>query len=137
MSLLTLISTNGLPISQHFCSGELVKAGILYKVEKCNHEVKEMTCCEKRAAEQNLTTCSLNKAKDCCDDKTVFVQIDEEAQILFVDIQKILPVFIATIPIQNLQFREILPYSSPEYFNYKPPLILEDDIEVLVEAFLC
>ncbi|MFK7946897.1 MAG: hypothetical protein AB8G11_04855 [Saprospiraceae bacterium] len=132
-----LVSTNGLTISQHFCSGELVKSAILYKVEKCEHEVIEMTCCEKRAAEKKLATCGLNKTKSCCDDKVVFVQVDEEAQTLFVDFQQVLPIFVATIPIENLQFQEILPYFSPKYFNYKPPLIVEDDIEVLFETFLC
>ena len=132
-----MVSTNGLTISQHFCSGELVKAAIFYKADKCKHEVIEMTCCEKRAAEKNLVSCGLNKTKKCCDEKTVFVQIDDEAETLFVDFQEISPVFVAIIPIQNLQFHKILPYFTLKYINYKPPLIVEDDIEVLIGAFLC
>lgn len=124
-------------ISQHLCCGEVVKASILYKVEKCQQEAVEMTCCQKRAAERNLATCGLNKTKSCCDYKVLFLQVDDEAETLFIDFQDILPVFKAFIPIQNIQFQEILPYFSPKYFNYKPPLIVEDDIEVLVEAFLC
>ena len=133
-----LVSTNGLTISQHFCSGELINTAVFYKADQCNDcKVVEMTCCEKRAAERNLASCGNNKTKKCCDDKAIFIQVDDEVQTLFVDFQSFVPVFTAVTPIQNIQFQEILPYFTPKYVNYKPPLIVEDDIEVLVESFLC
>lgn len=97
-----------------------------------------MTCCEKKAAAKKLAHCGLNKQKKCCDEKVVIVKVDDEAQPLFVDFQKILPVFIAIISTQNyLKFQNTLEFPVTHYFNYKPPLIVEDDIEVLGGAFLC
>jgi hypothetical protein len=134
---LILVSTNGLTIHQHFCSGELVNAALFFKAEKCKHEVKPMTCCEKKAATKNLAHCDLNKTKKCCDEKVVMVKVDDEAKPLFIDFQIVMPVFIAILPIQNLRFQDTLEFSIPPYFNYKPPLIVEDDLEVLGGAFLC
>jgi hypothetical protein len=137
LSLLILVSTNGLTINQHFCSGELVKVALFFKAKKCTHEVKPMTCCEKKAAKMSLTSCESNKTKKCCDEKIVIVKVDDEVQPLFVDFRLNLPTFIAVIPIQNLGFQSSLEFSDPPYFDYKPPLIVEDDIEVLGGAFLC
>ncbi|NJN78239.1 MAG: hypothetical protein HC803_07835 [Saprospiraceae bacterium] len=137
LSFLVLVSTNGLTINQHFCSGQLVKAALFYKAEKCKHEVKPMTCCEKKAAAKNLAHCNLNKTKKCCDEKVVIVKVDNEAQPLYVDFQLNTPIFIAIIPIQNLMFQSSLEFFTPPYFNYKPPLILEDELEILGGAFLC
>jgi hypothetical protein len=134
---LILVSTNGLTIHQHFCSGQLVKAALFFKAEKCKHETKPMTCCEKKAATNNLTSCGLNKSEKCCDEKVVIVKVDDEAQPFYVNFQQKLPVFVAIIPIQNLIFQSSLEFFTPHYFNYKPPLIVEDDIEVLGGAFLC
>lgn len=132
-----MVSTNGLTINQHFCAGELVEAALFFKAKKCEHTAVEMTCCEKKAALKNLESCGINKTKKCCDEKAVVVKVDDEAQPLFVDFQELMPVFVAIIPIQYLQFQSILEFPTPQYFNYKPPLIVEDDIEVLGGAFLC
>jgi hypothetical protein len=126
-----------LTIHQHFCSGELVNATLFFKVEPCKHEIKPMTCCEKKAAAKNLAHCDLNKTKKCCDEKIVIVKVDDEIQPLFVDFQTVVPVFIAILPFQILKFQRTLEFSTPQYFNYKPPLIVEDDLEVLGGAFLC
>jgi hypothetical protein len=134
---LILVSTNGLTIHQHFCSGQLVKAALFFKAEKCKHETKPMTCCEKKAAAKNLIHCGLNKPKKCCDEKVVIVKVDNEVQPLYIDFQPTFPVFIAIMPFQNLIFRSSLEFSMPSYFNYKPPMIAEDDIEILGGAFLC
>ena len=96
-----------------------------------------MTCCEKKAAAKNLAHCGLNKSKKCCDEKVVIVKVDDEAKPLFIDFQIVVPIFIAIIPIQYVKFQNTLEFSTPQYFNYKPPLIVEDDIEVLGGAFLC
>lgn len=130
-----MVSTNGLTINQHFCSGELIEAALFSKAKKCEHEAR--TCCENKAAKNNLKNCGLNKTKKCCDEKVVMVKVDDEAQPLFADYQQIVPTFFAIIPIQYLRLQSNLEFPLPQYCNYKPPLIVEEDMEVLIQSFLC
>lgn len=132
-----MISTNGLVINQHFCSGELVEANLFFDSKPCEKEIIETTCCQKKVAAKNLETCGANKTKKCCDDKVVVVKVDEESQTQSVDFTKIAIVFTAIIPTHLFNFNIEIPAFQSKYQNYKPPLIVIEDIAVAFQIFRC
>jgi hypothetical protein len=125
-----------LTISHHFCSGELVNSSIIYKASNCGHEAVKLSCCEQHK-EKEGNDCAINQTKGCCDYQVSFVKVENESQQDIVAFKKNLPLFITVVPIQYLNIEENSTHFSPKYFNYKPPLLAEDNIEVLLESFLC
>jgi hypothetical protein len=132
-----LISTNGLVINQHFCSGKLVEANLFFNAKPCKKAIVETTCCEKKAAAKNLETCGLNKTKKCCDDKVVLVQVDEESQTQVIDFSNLAIAFVAIIPTHLFNFNLEISTFQSKYKNYKPPLIVIEDVAVAFQIFRC
>ncbi len=131
------MSSNGLTINQHFCAGELMAAALFFKAEPCEHQSVPMTCCERKAAAQNLKTCSANKTKKCCDEKVIIVKVQDEGRVLWLCFQSIMPTFVAIMPIAFLFPKTNTLFFTPKYTYYKPPLLYEKEIAILYQVFLC
>ena len=124
-------------INQHFCSGDLVEANLFFKVKHCEKEAITRTCCQKKAAAKNLEKCGLNKTKKCCNDKVVLIQVDDESQTQVVDFTNLAIVFTAIIPTHLFNFKLEIPTFQSKYKNYKPPLIVIEDVAVTFQIFRC
>ncbi len=131
-----MISTNGLVINQHFCSGKLVEANLFFSTV-CEHEMIKTTCCQKKAAAKNLATCGSNKTKKCCDNKTVVVKVDEESQTQRVDFTSSLIAYVAIIPTHLFNLNLGISSFQSKYQTYKPPIPTQKDIAVLFQIFRC
>ena len=131
LALLTFLSTTGLVLNQHYCQSELRSQALFVKAENCHSAKKNMPkACPMHAPDSD-------QEKDCCDDETHLLQLDEDLQQTTFEYKKLQqPQLLLTALI--LLGRELPTFeiSSPHYLNYRPPLLVCDR-PVLLQTFLC
>jgi hypothetical protein len=116
-----LAGSVGVPVSRHFCQGELKSIAFYGKAEKCHKDQKKAHCpLHPPAAEDG-------KKKGCCSDDFEVISIDDVEQ----SVDVVLPQLIAVA----IEFPE-LNYEAPSLptrlrkcgnlENYRPPPLVTD-----------
>jgi len=119
----------------HFCGKNLKSFSLTGKAKNCFELAKSSTCSKHKKTTTIETACELSK-KDCCHNKTIYLQADLTPDIPANDflispqLQDFLIAYV-TVYFQNKPINTVI----PNYLHYKPPLISED-IPVLIQSFL-
>ena len=134
MALLVLVSSIGLNVDLHYCSGQLKSISFIGKAKSCHQ--KSMQDCplhQKMMADEGVADFD---AKNCCANKKVYLQPDFEKNAPAIDLlipiefQQLIPGFIAVFSIQPSVHHPVATYS-----DYRPPNISRA-IYVLIQSFL-
>ncbi|MEZ4991266.1 MAG: hypothetical protein R2824_12670 [Saprospiraceae bacterium] len=134
LAILVFIGTSGLVINKHYCQNELKSIAVFHKAESC-HSKKDMAACPMHAKKDQEQ--GENERKDCCNDHSEIVKIDQEQSFPSLDLH------LSSPPVVQPPFPPTLVLSiqmsdrhSLDYLNYKPPLII-CDIPVMLQSLLC
>ena len=113
MAFVVLFSTLSFTINMHYCGGALVETAISHKVKGCGMEM------EKPSTEG----CSITK-KNCCDDKQLAIEGQDELQLQVDKITFEQQQFIASFVYTYINLFEGLENNVSTYEEYKPPLVI-------------
>jgi len=113
MAFVVLFSTLSFTVNMHYCGGTLVETAFLKKAKGCGMEM------EKPASEG----CSITK-KNCCDDKQLAIEGQDELQLQIDKITFEQQVFIASFVYTYINLFEGLDNKVSSYEEYKPPLVI-------------
>ncbi|XCF07440.1 hypothetical protein ABI125_06175 [Tamlana crocina] len=114
MAVLVLITTTSFTIDMHYCGDTLVKMALFKKAKDCGMEM------EKPSADEG---CSITK-KNCCDDKQLSIEGQDELQLTVDKISFKQQVFIATFVYTYINLFEKYNLDINSFIEYKPPLVV-------------
>ncbi|MCP4443348.1 MAG: hypothetical protein GY810_30980 [Aureispira sp.] len=155
LALAVSLSSSGVLINQHFCGEELKHVAFYVKAQECDHanqvcskkkeESKSHACCSKGKKCDKSTFVKVKstdcKKGDCCNNKSKFNQEKYEFQPVLSDNLQLgwhyyeLQNCLSTESTQR-NFDQILALNILKSKYYRPPP-LQEDIIVLMQAFLC
>ena len=113
MAFVVLCSTMSFTVNMHYCGDTLVESAIFQKAKGCGMEM------EKPSTEE----CSITK-KNCCDDKQLAIEGQDELQLQVDNITFEQHLFIASFVYTYINFFEGLENNVSSYEEYKPPLVI-------------
>ena len=113
MTFVVLFSTMSFTVNMHYCGDTLVESAIFQKAKGCGMEM------EKPSTED----CSITK-KNCCDDKQLAIEGQDELQLQVDKITFEQQVFIASLVYTYSNLFEGLDNNVSSFEEYKPPLII-------------
>ena len=113
MAFVVLFSTMSFTVNMHYCGDTLVESAIFQKAKGCGMEM------EKPSTEE----CSITK-KNCCDDKQLAIEGQDELQLQVDNITFEQHLFIASFVYTYINFFEGLENNVSSYEEYKPPLVI-------------
>jgi hypothetical protein len=113
MTFVVLFSTMSFTVNMHYCGDTLVESAIFQKAKGCGMEM------EKPSTEE----CSITK-KNCCDDKQLAIEGQDELQLQVDKITFEQQVFIASFVYTYINLFEGLDNNVSTYERYKPPLVV-------------
>ena len=113
MTFVVLFSTMSFTVNMHYCGDTLVESAIFQKAKGCGMEM------EKPSTEE----CSITK-KNCCDDKQLAIEGQDELQLQVDKISFEQQVFIASFVFTYINLFEGLENNISSYEEYKPPLVI-------------
>ena len=115
MAIVVLFSTMSFTIDMHYCGNTLVDTAIFKKAKTCGMEMQKAI---------QGTTCSITK-KNCCSDKQISIEGQDELQIsldsLFLDQQ----VFVASFVYSYINLFQGVEEKITSFSEYPPPLIVK------------
>ncbi|MGC6438258.1 MAG: HYC_CC_PP family protein [Flavobacteriaceae bacterium] len=113
MAVVVLLSTLSFTIDMHYCGNTLVDTAVFKKAKNCGMEM------------QNPSTkgCSVTK-KDCCSDKQIFVEGQDELKINFENLTLEQQQFIASLVYTYINLFEGYDEDINSFQEYKPPLVV-------------
>ena len=113
MAFVVLFSTMSFTVNMHYCGDTLVESAIFQKAKGCGMEM------EKPSTEE----CSITK-KNCCDDKQLAIEGQDELQLQVDKITFEQQVFIVSFVYTYINLFEGLDNNVSTYEEYKPPLVV-------------
>jgi len=113
MTFVVLFSTMSFTVNMHYCGDTLVESAIFQKAKGCGMEM------EKPSTEE----CSITK-KNCCDDKQLAIEGQDELQLQVDKITFEQHLFIASFVYTYINLFEGLENNVSTYEEYKPPLVI-------------
>ena len=113
MAFVVLFSTMSFTVNMHYCGDTLVESAIFQKAKGCGMEM------EKPSTEE----CSITK-KNCCDDKQLAIEGQDELQLQVDKITFEQQVFIASLVYTYSNLFEGLDNNVSSFEEYKPPLVI-------------
>ena len=124
MALVVLFTTMSFTIDMHYCGNTLVDTAIFKKAKGCGMEM------------QNPSTkdCSVTK-KNCCSDKQIFVDGQDELEINFDNLTLKKQQFVASFIYTYINLFEGFDEEINSFQEYKPPLVVRQ-IYKLDETYL-
>lgn len=124
MAFLVLFSTLSFTIDMHYCGETLVDTAIFKKAKGCGMEM------------QNPSTkdCSMTK-KNCCSDKQIFVDGQDELKISFDTLSFEQQQFVVSFIYTYINLFEGFVEEINSFQEYKPPLVVRQ-IYKLDETYL-
>ena len=134
LAILVFIGTSGLVINKHYCQNELKSIAVFHNAESC-HSKMAMAACPMHAKKDQEQ--GEKERKDCCNDCSEIVKIDQEQSFPSLDLHLPSPPVVQP-PLPPTLVLSILMSDrhSLDYLHYKPPLIV-CDIPVMLQSFLC
>ncbi|MBT8324796.1 MAG: hypothetical protein KJO96_05800 [Winogradskyella sp.] len=124
MAFVVLFSTMSFTINMHYCGNTLVETAIFQKTEGCGMEM------EKPSTEG----CEISK-NNCCDDKQLVIDGQDELQLSVDKITFEQQVFIASFVYTYINLFEGLDENISSFEEYRPPLVIRQ-IYKLDETYL-
>ena len=124
MAFVVLFSTMSFTINMHYCGDTLVETAIFHKAKGCGMEM------EKPSTEG----CAITK-KNCCDDKQLAIEGQDELQMQFDKVSFEQQVFIASFVYAYINLFEGYDEDVNSFREYKPPLVVRQ-IYKLDETYL-
>lgn len=124
MAFVVLFSTTSFALNMHYCGDTLVETALFNKAKGCGMEM------------QNPSTegCSITK-KNCCDDKQLVVEGQDELQLQVNKISFDQQVFLASFVYSYINLFESVDKKKTSFEAYKPPLVAKE-IFKLDETYL-
>ena len=113
MAFVVLFSTMSFTINMHYCGGNLVETAIFHKAKGCGMEM------EKPSTEG----CSITK-KNCCDDKQLVIEGQDDLKLQFDKLTFEQQQFVASFVYNYINLFEGLDKNVSSYEEYKPPLVI-------------
>jgi hypothetical protein len=113
MAFVVLFSTMSFTVNMHYCGDTLVETAVFQKTKGCGMEM------EKPSTEG----CSIAK-KNCCDDKQLTIEGQDELQLQVDKISFEQQVLIASFVYTYINLFEGLEKNVSSYEEYKPPLVI-------------
>jgi len=125
MTFVVLFSTMSFTIDMHYCGDTLVDTAIFKKAKTCGMEMQSST---------TDSDCSITK-KDCCTDKEINIDGQDELKISFDKLTLDQQVFVASFVYTYTNLFEGLEKNVTSYRDYAPPLVVKT-IYKLDETYL-
>ena len=119
MTIVVLFSTMSFTIDMHYCGNSLVETAIFKKAKGCGMEMEN----------PSTEGCSITK-KNCCDDKQLAIEGQDELQLQFDKITFEQQVFIASFVHTYINLFEGLDNNVSSYEEYKPPLVVRQIFKI-------
>ena len=119
MAFVVLFSTMSFTVNMHYCGGTLVETAIFQKAKGCGMEM------QKPSAEG----CAITK-KNCCDDKQLIVDGQDELQLQLDKISFEQQLFIASFVHTYVNLFEGLDTNVSSYEEYEPPLVIRQIFKI-------
>ena len=113
MALVVLFTTTSFTVDMHYCGDTLVDTAIFHKVKTCGMEMQK----------PSTEGCSITK-KNCCSDKQLMVDGQNELQLSVDKISFEQQVFIASLFYTYVNLFEGFDKETTSFLEYKPPLVL-------------
>lgn len=139
LAFLMLFTSVGFAVDMHYCQGKLKSVSFFGKAKTC-HEMSDTAsmknCPHHQKIMEQKEGCSIDK-KDCCSNKTVYFQSDQDQQVQTSDfvvskqLQQFVIAYVAAFFTNDFSIES----DAVSFVLYKPPLISRD-IYVLVQSFL-
>ena len=120
MAFVVLFSTMSFTIDMHYCGDTLVDTAIFHKAKTCGMEMEKAI---------TGSDCSITK-KDCCSDKQMVVDGQNELQMSFDEISFEQQVFIASFVSAYSNLFEEIKENDSSYNDYKPPLVIRQIFKI-------
>ena len=124
MAFVVLFSTMSFTVNMHYCGGALVETAIFHKAKGCGMEMEKPTS----------EGCSITK-KNCCDDKQLVVDGQNELKLQVDKISFEQQIFIASFVYTYINLFEGLNENVSSFEEYEPPLVIKE-IFKLDETYL-
>lgn len=135
MAFMMFVTSVGYAVDMHYCKGELKSFNFFGKAKSC-HEVTSMKNCPFHQEMSEQHTESSMEKKGCCENKTHWVQSDQDQQVqtsgfvLKNHLQQFIIAYVHVFFLDN-----VIQKKSLSFALYKPPLI-QRDVPVLFQSFL-
>ncbi|XCF07842.1 hypothetical protein ABI125_08260 [Tamlana crocina] len=113
MAFVVLFSTMSFTMNMHYCGDTLVETALFQKAKGCGMEMEN----------PSTENCSITK-KNCCDDKQLSIEGQDELQLTIDKISFEQQVFIASFVYTYINLFEGLEKNVTAYEEYKPPLVI-------------
>ena len=114
MAFVVMLSTMSFTVDMHFCGDTLVDSAVFKKAKSCGMEMNK---------DAPNTDCSITK-KDCCSDKQLLVDGQDELKISVDKISFEQQLFIASFYYTYTNLFEGLEEKVTAFSEYPPPLIV-------------
>ena len=119
MTFVVLFSKMSFTVNMHYCGDTLVESAIFQKAKGCGMEM------EKPSTEE----CSITK-KNCCDDKQLAIEGQDELQLQVDKITFEQQVFIASFVYTYINLFEGLDNNVSSFEEYEPPLVIKQIFKI-------
>ncbi len=113
MAIVVLFSTMSFTVNMHYCGGTLVETALFQKAKGCGMEM----------GNPSTESCSITK-KNCCDDKQLSIEGQDELQLTIDKISFEQQVFIASFIYTYSKLFEEYNDDINSFREYKPPLVV-------------
>ncbi len=135
LAFLMFFTSAGLSIDMHFCQDSFKSFSLIGKAKNC-HELAQTSTCKHHKVPAQEETGEKTDKKDCCENRTVTLDSDQDQQIQTIDftLTKEIKQFV-TAYIYAFHQDKITEEESISFALYRPPLI-QRDIPILIQSFL-
>ena len=119
MAFVVLFSTMSFTVNMHYCGGTLVETAIFQKAKGCGMEMQK----------PSTEGCAITK-KNCCDDKQLIVEGQDELQLQLDKISFEQQLFITSFVYTYINLFEGLDTNESSYEEYEPPLVIRQIFKI-------
>ena len=119
MAFVVLFSTMSFTVNMHYCGDTLVETAVFHKAKGCGMEMQK----------PSTESCAITK-KNCCDDKQLIVEGQDELQLQVDIISFEQHLFIASFVYTYINLFEGLDNNVTSYETYEPPLVIRQIFKI-------
>ena len=119
MAFVVLFSTMSFTVNMHYCGDTLVETTLFNKAKGCGMEMEKPT----------TEGCSITK-KNCCDDKQLVIDGQDELKLNFDKLTFEQQQFVASFVYTYINLFEGLDKNVSSYEEYKPPLVVKQIFKI-------
>jgi len=119
MAFVVLLSTSSFTFNMHYCGGTLVETVLFKQAKGCGMEMNQ----------PSTKSCSVTK-KNCCDNKQLVVEGQDELKVQFDKITLEQQIFIASFVYTYINLFEGFDKEINTFRDYKPPLVVRQIFKI-------